>query len=370
MEQGSQNISTNNAMPEEPTAAQLYNLLCNMAQAQDNDRAEQAAQNAQLVELRNMFTRLLDTGVPAPGVEHDFAANPINAHNGTATASQALPSTPAHSRDKRKPLPVGEPFNGNKAAFPAWKVHMEYKIRCDAEFIGDAQAQFHFIWSCLSAPVQSVVKAFYAAGGIQGEWDPQGFLAYLDFCYRDAHAMERAQVLLDGIEQGKREPFAAFFVRFNTVLAEAGGSHWDGEQKLHRLRRGLTGPMKDVALNRGVSRTNWEAAIEDYHRIAVDIETASLEAQQRGLASSGAGKVDAQGDTAMVTVAAVQTTQGSRSAPPKRRANWIPEDLFQQRKASGACTRCGQSSHTHRECANAVVINTASTATEGSSGNA
>jgi len=394
MDLDNQNTTSQSARTEEPTAAQLYSLLRDMAQAHERDRAEQAAQRSQLDEMgvafqavqsvqhaqfdemQRMFNRLLENSTSA-AQDHDpsqrprpeAVSAPVPGTNESGTTPTTTLLATGSSQDKRKPLPVGEPFDGDKARFPAWKVHIEYKIRRDEAFIGDDQAKFHFIWSCLSTNVQSVVKSYYASGGVSGNWDPLNFLAYLEFCYKDAHAMERAQVLLDSIEQGKREPFAAFFVRFNTLLAEAGGAHWDGEQKLHRLRRALTGAMKTVALNRGVSRTSWETAIDDYHRIAVDIETASLEALHRTGPGSQSSPRDADGDTPMTTIAVAQLGTGKSQSTPRRRANWIPEDLFQQRRASGVCTRCGEGGHNNRECPNAIVINSMAAASTTSSGN-
>ena len=360
-----QNIPSSHTLPENHTSAQLYGLIHEVAQSQENDRA-------QLHEIQALLRRLVDQGapvegtVPPPATEATATAPPLDTPVPLTSSlpdptptDVAQPSAPLST--KRKPLPAGDPFDGDKARFPAWKIHLQYKIRCDADFIGHGEAQFHFIWSCLSAKVQGTVKAFYASGGYSMTWDPAEFFNYLEFCFRDAHAMERAQVQLDAMEQGKRESFSVFFVRFNTTLHEAGGADWADEQKLHRLRRALTPTMKNVALNRGVSRTDYAAAVELYHRIAVDIETAAFEAHHHGTQGSSGPKRDSDGDTPMVTIAALQSNRNGQRGSTPRRGNWIPQDLFDERRAAKVCTRCADPAHSYRDCRNALVINTAAT---------
>ncbi|ODA84057.1 hypothetical protein RJ55_02575 [Drechmeria coniospora] len=45
------------------------------------------------------------------------------------------------ARVKRKPIPVGDPYDGNKGTFAAWKFCMDRKLRVDRDFIGSAQDQ-------------------------------------------------------------------------------------------------------------------------------------------------------------------------------------------------------------------------------------
>ena len=357
--------------------------LQELAAARIQDRADMD----QLREQTNAMRALLERNVVSMSAEShpskdDVAEQTLNPGGSnvpveTASALNAQPSNPATApilhrpepeepRIVRKPLPMGEPFDGVKAKYPSWRVQIEFKLVQDRIFIGTDTAQFHFIWSCLSLAVQNQVKAFYAMGGYDRAWNPSQFLGYLDFCYKDAHEAERALVQLDNIRQRPNEPFPTFFVRFQTLLAEAGGQGWDDEQILHRLRKSLTPKMRDVSLHRGVSRSDYKSAVAAYESIAVDIETLAMELQYSTTASNNnsttAPKCDKDGDVVMTTVASTSTQmtrQGGGTGP--KRKNWIPDDVFNARRMSGACTRCGEMGHMHRECSNAVSIHAVAT---------
>lgn len=133
---------------------------------------------------------------------------------------------------KRKPLPMGVPFDGKKASYRAWALTVSHKLVADMEFIGDSRDQYAFIWANLSSRVQGEVASTYESGGPNRNFDPNDFMAYLKFCYEDTHSREKAQATLDSLRQGKNEAFADFFPRFEQTLTQSGGDAWGDEQKL------------------------------------------------------------------------------------------------------------------------------------------
>jgi hypothetical protein len=317
--------------------------------------------------------------VPTPQVSQVGIETP---QSNVEEGGQALPpnlgrTTPVlvPSASRRKPLPKGEPFSGDKAAFRAWQVTIEHKLGADLEFIGGPREQFAFIWANLSPAVQREVAPFYETGGTSGDWNPVTFMEYLQFCYNDVHGKERAQAKLDALQQGRKESFSDFFPRFEQLLTQAGGGSWDGEQRLHKLRRALNPALRQLALHRGVNRTDYSQAVRQYQSIAVDFETAAMEDRNRTHSLGGQKqKMDTDGDVEMVNVAAIGVSQGSgnkgrqrqgKGAQKRQRKNWIPEELFNQRREQDLCTRCAQKGHYARDCGNSVVIQAVSAATAG-----
>lgn len=279
-------------------------------------------------------------------------------------ASAGAPAGPYPPVSSRKPLPMGEPFSGSKSAFRAWRVTMEHKLSSDAAFIGGPRDMFAFIWSQLSASVQREVAPFYEIGGNGGVWDPTEFLKYLEFCYSDNHSRERAQTKLESLRQGHNESFSDFFIRFEQLLVQSGGSKWDDEQRLLKLRRALNNRIRAVAMNRGVTRTNYDAAVAAYKSIAVDVETMAIEDRMRPSTTPGTSqRRDGDGDVEMTTVSVTRTSPPGASQPRRgttgrkgpTRATWVPDALYRQRREANLCTRCGEEGHIRRECANAVV---------------
>jgi len=270
---------------------------------------------------------------------------------------------PPRVHSQRKPLQMGEPFSGAKASFKAWQVTMVHKLNSDAVFIGTTRDMFAFIWSQLSLSVQREVAPFYEIGGHSETWNPHEFLEYLEFCYSDNHGRERAQTKLEELRQGANESFSDFFVRFEQLLVQSGGSKWDSEQRLLKLRRALNQRIRGVAMNRGVTRTDYDEAVRAYKSIAVDVETMAIEDKMRPQpGAQSAPRRDPDGDVAMTTVSAA-TIQPSGSKKTRGRgrdrkgaqgATWVPDEVYQQRIRASLCTRCGGEGHIRRDCPNAV----------------
>ena len=261
-----------------------------------------------------------------------------------------------------------EPFEGSKERFGTWKVTIEYILETDQDFIGGNREKCIVIWNNLTANVQTKVAPWYEKGGPSHNYDPDQFLDYLSFHYRDAHERERALAQIESIRQKKNESFADFFVRFSGLLGRCGGDEWDDAQKLTRLRRSLNDDIRTIALNRGIAKTDYQMAVSDYQQIASDMETSALEEKARRnqvpIPQGSAPKKDQDGDVDMVTVSALKTTRaggtgrktgkdGNNKNDPD--SNWIPDEIFQQRKKAGVCTRCGQKGHKFRKCPNALV---------------
>lgn len=336
------------------TLANIMERLLEITENRAQDVASMATIRSQTEELRALLIQ--SSGTPQASLTPNRTPNaPIG--------------YPENQPVQRKPLSIGSPFSGDKTYFRAWKVTMEHKLITDQDFIGDQRAQFAFIWTNLNDKVQKEVAAYYENGGDGGLWDPERFMQYLEFCYSDNHGKERAQAKLETIRQGKDELFPDFFVRFEQLLAQSGGSYWDDEQKLHKLRRSLNNSLRTIALHRGVPRDSYSNAVEAYKSIAVDLETVTIEHHHP---TPHNNKKDNDGDVQMITVGTAKTTgaqgqkgrkaQGQKSG--QQRATWIPNELFAQRRASDLCTRCGEDGHYQRDCPNALKISVAATEME------
>lgn len=273
-------------------------------------------------------------------------------------------ATPDPSR--RKPLPKGKPFNGDKALFAAWHLVMSHRLEADREFIGGWKDQWVYIYQDLEPGVQEKVATFFEHGA-QVQYEPGRFLAYLATLFTDSHREEIAQTELEQMEQGPTETFSSFYVRFEQKLAQAGGIGWDDGIKLTRLRRALSTQMRKLVLGRSVPRDNYSEAVSIYRSVAVDLEAYQLEERFRNKRLSRLhptqGRTDSEGDTPMTEVNTTQTTRSNQQAPTtnpswntasrgqgKNQNDKATRGTRQSRRTAGACYRCGSLDHLMREC--------------------
>lgn len=319
---------------------------------------QQAATDQRMQELTDhlkALTAQLSARVPTP-TEAPPRRTPFTPFAATSSPPRDRPE----ARLKRKPLPLGDPFDGTRSMFPAWKMTMGFKLQTDSEFIGDNAAKWVFLYNQLTRSVQQLVATYYEKGGPEAAYDPAAFLEYLDGLYGDPHRQEVAQSQLERLQQAPSESFTAFLLRFEQKVALAGGMHWPDDWKLTRLRNALNADMKRYSVGRGISRTDFSSAVAMYRAIAVDIETYHLDTRRKGTSGGQpATNRDADGDLPMIGAHATGTGRNASRArtgrgPPSSRANWVPESVYQARRAAGVCLRCGDSDHYARACANAV----------------
>ncbi|OAA41629.1 hypothetical protein NOR_05137 [Metarhizium rileyi] len=192
----------------------------------------------------------------------------------------AVPPPAGTAYQKRKPLLIGAPYDGDKANFPAWRSLISHKLRTDEQFIGDACKQWDFIFQNLSSKVQSQVAPFFKLDD-SVNYKPTDFLDYLASMYTELHQEEMALTELDHMEQRGNESFADFLVRFENKMALAGCIDWPDALKLAKLRRSLNEQMQHRIIGAGVSRTSYPLAVERLRSVAVDIECYRLEKKFR-----------------------------------------------------------------------------------------
>ena len=99
---------------------------------------DQQQQNTSTLEeiqtmLRTMEASInsLTQRVNALAVSAQDPALPPEAAN---QPQEDTPLEPAPDPARRRPLPMGEPFSGNKASFKAWLVTIKHKLATDRDF--------------------------------------------------------------------------------------------------------------------------------------------------------------------------------------------------------------------------------------------
>lgn len=278
---------------------------------------------------------------------------------------------PLAPESRRKPLPVGAPFDGSQDSFPAWKITMQHKLRTDKIFIGGPQELWVFLWGNLAPKVQSRVAAFYEEGGARYAYDTDRFLDYLTTCYGDPHRKSGALAKLELFRMRDQDSFARFHVQFEQLLAQAGGLTWSDEVKVNYFRSRLSPRLRDKAIGIITDPTQYEQTVDAYRRIAYEVEAWDMEQRhrKRGQGHQGGGTKQTSspsgpqgGDVVMTDVAVMSPSHprqstatgpqrgGARASGARQRARWASMEEMNRRRESGVCLRCGHQGHFARSC--------------------
>ena len=122
---------------------------------------------------------------------------------------------------------------------------MELVIEVDGDAIGDAQAQFAFVYLRLESSPAALCLEILKHANLTKEYDYRRILDQLDRHNRVENKVQKAKARLHKLEQ--TGSFHRFLLSFEVTLGEAGGWkpwNWDDERKIDALRPCLSDYLK------------------------------------------------------------------------------------------------------------------------------
>lgn len=253
--------------------------------------------------------------------------------------SSPLPQYP------RARLPDPAKFNGDRLAWPSWKVAIENKIRIDQAALGDELTTFFYIYSRLEGNAEKSVATYVRMH--QGDGTAEGFLGHLDKLFGDPNAAARAARRLHQLKQGERQSFAKFLPIFEKDFADAGAAGWADESKKQLLLNALNKTLSMALVNRGIPET-FEQLVSRLHEISADLDMLAFKNGQ----ISSVPATDAMDWTPSHTKTyATRTAPNPEGYPSKRpedqnllgkRAKWVEKEELEKRRHTSRCLRCGR----------------------------
>ncbi|EGZ76080.1 hypothetical protein NEUTE2DRAFT_146077 [Neurospora tetrasperma FGSC 2509] len=154
--------------------------------------------------------------------------------NNTALV-QALPKS---SSKPKAGLPDVEKFNGAAYTFETWLPSIQAKLRIDGDAIGNAEAQFWYLFSRLDGKIQALVMPQVQQASELQVFDPQDLLDQLNRIYDDPHKVQQAENALYALRQGD-EGFGLFMAKFERLLYKAKANLWTEPAKISLIRQAL-----------------------------------------------------------------------------------------------------------------------------------
>ena len=283
----------------------------------------------------------------------------------TTTATNEGQATPARSATESVPIPprteiIHRPkprlpdlklFGGSTSDWPTWRISIENKLRVDGEAIGSPQDQFIYVFSRLEKLAWKNTGTFVKLRRDTGE--PQALLDYLENIYGDPNIKARAARRLHQIRQPEDMSFSRFLPRLEKEFADADALDWPDEAKRQILLGALNKTMTNSLMNRGIPAT-FSDLISRLHEISSDMDALDITRAERTRRSRTPRQNDDEMEwTPTVSVNRTETsTKHHRSGTgAPRQAQWVSQDVLEQRRADGKCLRCGKVGHFIGTCA-------------------
>ena len=273
------------------------------------------------------------------------------------TAETPAPDEPVSDPFRRPKHSLSHPekYDGeSKTAYPAFKGHLGAKLRIDQAAIGGEAEQVWYGFGRLSGKAaERIFPWIDATDSQQKPLRVQDFFAQLDAAFYDAQGPQRALEWINTKRQGSA-PFREFLQDFEQKLLEAGG--WEFSDG---IRKGYLKAALNLELRKQLVARDEPAAYSDFvnlvRKASDDLDQIMRMEKTRNAWTSTRQTKDTNRGDAMDWEATPRTASGSTPNPHhsngnRPKAKWVSQAVFDQRRADGACFRCGDLNHRTYQC--------------------
>ena len=318
------------------TVQTLQSSLHEVSKRQENQLYEQL--QAQMNEIRGMLnTRTEPTSGPIPTP----VPTPLVDHRNEAV-----------QRTEKPRLPNVEVFDkGSHEQYLQWKMKARAKLYGDRKAYLSEEDQVNYIITRTTGQAFNALTPMVTTL-MDGRTTPSldTLWAHLDNFFKDPTAREKALEYLRTTKQGKNE-FNTHVQEFNLKLQEAeldGASH---AQRIDYLKNSLNSKLLRT-------QAGYQPALEETYEQFVNrarVTWENLKAVERITAgkrhnvaynTAPAQKPQRRNSDEMDW----QPTVGAHQPRTKKREYWGTDEEVQERRASGACLRCGLQGHMVKDC--------------------
>jgi hypothetical protein len=256
----------------------------------------------------------------------------------------------ATNRTSSKPkasLPDPEKFNGQTHKFDTWLPSIKAKLRVDGDAIGDATAQFYYVYLNLDSHVQAMVLPQLSRAEDDSAYDYNTILEQLARVYDNPNKVQEAEDKLFSLKQNT-DALHAYMAKFERILYEAHGQDWPDVNKISTFRNGLNSTLR----NRLAQQLNLPRKYSEFVRIVQQLagrstgfpQTTSSSHNYHSSSNGNHNYSQEPMDVSTINIGAINT-----STSPTRARSLSPARRDQYRK-EGKCVRCGDKGHWVKDC--------------------
>ena len=265
----------------------------------------------QTTQLRTEFEAAIQT----LRNENQFIKNQLDQFTQSARSNRPKPS-----------LPEPEKFSGQSLKFDTWLPAIKAKLHIDSAAIGDASAQFYYVYLNLDSSVQAMVLPQLNYAEDNADWNYQVILDQLARVYDNPNKIQEAEDRLLSLKQGD-DNLTTYVAKFERILYEARSQTWPDAAKISAFRRGLGSTIK----NRLIQQLNLPMDYPSFLRVVQQLAGHSNQSQPHS--QSTVLKAPARfSDTMDISTINVAETSDNNY------------------RSQGRCFRCGSNEHWVRNC--------------------
>ena len=213
----------------------------------------------QLTQLRTEF----EAAIQALRNENQFIKNQLDQFTQSTKSTRPKPS-----------LPEPEKFSGQSLKFDTWLPAIKAKLRIDGAAIGDASAQFYYVYLNLDSSVQAMVLPQLNYAEENADWNYQVILDQLTRVYDNPNKIQEAEDRLLSLKQGD-DNLTTYVAKFERILYEARSQTWPDAVKISAFRRGLGTTIK----NRLIQQLNLPTDYPSFLRVVQQLAGHSNQSQ-------------------------------------------------------------------------------------------
>lgn len=241
-----------------------------------------------------------------------------------------------HQRPKPS-LPDPEKFNGQSLKFDTWLASMKAKLRIDAPAIGDAVAQFYYVYLNLESKVQALVLPQLSYAEDTNTWDYNTILNQLSLVYDNPNKVQEAEDHLLTLKQESGESLAAYIAKFERILYEAKGKDWPDVTKISAFRKGLNTTLR-ARLNQ---QLNLPKSYVEFLRVVQQLGSHSFSSNStNGSSHPHPHSSHTKPDPMDIGAISINSLSASSTSLDERN----------RRRQQGSCVRCGSPGHWVKDC--------------------
>lgn len=215
---------------------------------------------------------------------------------------------------------------------------MKAKLRIDAPAIGDAVAQFYYVYLNLESKVQALVLPQLSYAEDTNTWDYNTILDQLSLVYDNPNKVQEAEDHLLALKQDSGESVAAYIAKFERILYEAKGKDWPDVTKISAFRKGLN-PTLRGRLNQ---QLNLPRSYIEFLRVVQQLGSHSFSSNSTNVSHSQSHQSGSHTKSDPMDLSVVNINSLSASSTSLDERN--------RRRQQGSCVRCGSPGHWVKNC--------------------